>query len=136
MAFYEVIYEDSTYSVAQYADDDEAVLAVGAHHERAKAGGPALESSPEVGKAVRVVKLFRYERDPGSATEDQALSEDVAKKEVEDALKNSTHDGVTDLRELSARIRDISNPLVVSGPHESNYKADGKEVKLPWAKED
>lgn len=137
MAFYEVVFEDGSYSTAQYDSDEEAVAAVTAHHERAKAGQPALLSAPDTGvKATRIKKLIKYDGDPGSATEDQALSADVAKSEVNAALAASTTDGVTDMRALAAAIRDISNPLVESGPHESNFKAEGKEIKLPFVKED
>ena len=132
MSYYEIIYEDGSYSVAQYDSDEEALSAAKAHHTRATEGGPALESAPDLGRAVRIVKVIKYENDPGSIHEDQTLSEDVAEKELETALANATKDGVTDLRVLAANIRDIANPLVQSDPHESNYKADGEELELDW----
>ena len=133
MPHYELIFEDGSYSVADYGDDKEALLAVTAHHERATQGGPALLSDP-VGqvKAVRIVKLIKYDNPPGELLENQALPEDQVTAELKGLIKSSTKDGVTDLRLLAAEVRNLSNPLVESGPHESNYKAEGEEVALPW----
>lgn len=133
MPYYELIYEDGSFSLANYADDDEALSAAGAHHERATKGEPALLSDTDGRvRASRIVKVIRYEESPGELVESQLLPEDQVKSELESLLAEATKNGVTDLRELSARIRDLSNPLVASEPHESNYKADGKELELTW----
>jgi hypothetical protein len=134
MPHYETIFEDGSYSIASYKNDEEALQAITAHHERATKGEPALLSDPEGRvKATRIVKVLKYDEPPGDLLEAQVLPEDQVKKELETAISDSTKDGVTDLRELAARIRDLSNPLVVSEPHESNYKAkETEELSLPW----
>ncbi len=131
---YEIVYEDGSHSIAEYADDDEALSAVTAHHERATKGEPALLSDPDGRvKATRIVKVFKYDAPPGDLLEAQLLPEDQVTKELEGLLKESTKSGITDLRELAARIRDLANPFIESGPHESNYKAkETEEVALPW----
>jgi len=133
MPFYETIFEDGSYSIANYDSDEEALGAAQAHHERATNGEPALLSDPEGRvKATRIVKLIRYDESPGELIESQVLPQDQVQSELNELLANATKDGVTDLRVLAATVRDLSNPLVVSGPHESNYKAEGKELKLSW----
>jgi hypothetical protein len=134
MAQYEIIYEDGSHSIANYANDAEALMAGGEHHKRATEGGRALLSD-SVGrvKATRIVRILKYDGEPGQYNPAQAVSADVAKEEVAKALEDSIEDGVVHLPSLAARIRDISNPFVVSDVHESNYKAEeAKELKLPW----
>jgi hypothetical protein len=130
---YEIIFEDGSYSVANYKDDEEALSATQAHHDRALEGGPALLSDVDNRvKATRIVKLIKYDAPPGDMFEGQTLPEDQVTSELKGLIASATSDGVTDLRVLAASIRDLSNPLVDSAPHESNYKAEGKEVALPW----
>jgi hypothetical protein len=133
MPHYETIFEDGSYSIATYDDDEEALGAVTAHHERATKGEPALLSDPDGRvKATRIVKLIKYDRPPGDLLEAQVLPHEQVQSELEALLTSSTKDGVTDLRLLAAEVRNLANPLVDSDPHESNYKAKGKEVALPW----
>lgn len=123
MPHYEVIYEDGTMSVANYADDEEASRALTAANDRAKSGQRSVASDPNSPAATRIKRVFVYDEPPGDYNPEGMLSADVAKEEVTAALKAATEKGVTDLFKLAALIRDISNPFVVTGPHESNYKA-------------
>ena len=133
MGQYETIFEDGSHSVANYDSDEEAVSAAQAHHERATKGGPALLSDIDGRvKATRIVKMYKYDSPPGDLLENQVLPQDQVQSELKTLLESATKDGLTDLRVLAAEIRDLSNPLVVSDVHESNYKAEGKEVALPW----
>jgi len=130
--YYEVIYEDGSHSIAQYDDDDEALSATQAHHDRALAGESAL-AGVEV-PAVRVVKVLAYEDPPGQLLSAHALPQDQLEAELPALIANSTQDGVVDLGVLTAHIRDLSNPFKAeSAPHESKYKAEEvKELSLPW----
>lgn len=61
MPFYEVIYETGAYSVAEYADEKEALGALKSHHTRAtngEVGGPPGHP------AERIVKVFVYDQHP------------------------------------------------------------------------
>lgn len=133
MQQYEVIFEDGTHSVCNYESDEEALSACGAHHERATKGEPALADVPNV-PAVRIVRVLKYDSPPGDAFSGQSLSADVAKSELAGALEAATTDGVTDLADLAARIRDLSNPFDNdAGPHDSKYRAkEVDELTLPW----
>lgn len=109
--YYEVIYEDGSHSVACYDDDEEALAAVEAHHARAVAGESAMEGVDR--PAGRVVKLFAYDEHPADYRGDI----DVSK------LSGTAE-------EMILQMRESESPVVNSGPHESNYKAEGRE--LDW----
>ena len=129
---YEVIFEDGSYSVAEYGSNEEALSACGAHHQRAMRGEPALAGTNVA--AVRVIRVLKYDAPPGDLYKDMTLSADVAGAEVDEALKASTYDMVVDLAALAARIRDLSNPLAEGEPHDSNFKAkEIEELSLPWS---
>lgn len=131
MAIYEIIFEDGSYSKADYGSNEEALQACQAHHERAIKGMPSLEGTNV--PSTRVVKIFRYDSDPGDIYENQTMSDDMVKKYLDAIVKAATENGVTDLRQVAAAIRDLSNPMQDSEPHESNYKAkEAEELTLPW----
>jgi len=130
---YEIVYEDGSFGVANYADDDEALAATQAHHERATKGQSSILSEPNAPKATRIVKVIRYDEPPGDLHESQTLSEDEVNSRLKDLVAGASADGVTDLRALAAGIRDLSNPFVAGEPHDSNYEAEGEELALPWA---
>lgn len=137
--YYEVIYESGAHSVAEYADDDEALSAINAHVERAKAGEPATASSTtrtdvEPGPtttwpAERVVKVLVYDRHPDDYSSDaNNVTADVANKTVADIAKGlADKNGVVSMQELAVAVAQSTNPRVDSKPHETNYKM--KEVR-------
>lgn len=110
--YYEVIYEDGSHSVASYENDEEALSAVQEHHDRAKDGGAAQEGSSR--PAARVAKVFAYDEHPGT----------YVGKIDKKALKGDSAEA------LLSEMREMESPVVSSGPHESNYKAEGRE--LDW----
>lgn len=140
MPFYETIFETGSKSVAFYDDDEEALAAAQAHHERAKKGEPGrgkstprndLDSDSQQHvtdyPAERIVKLLKYDKHPVDLTEDQTMSSDVARKEVDAMLKDKA--GVVNIMELAAQVRDLASPLVdTPGVHESMYKMKEAEV--------
>lgn len=140
MPYYETIFETGSKSIAFYENDEEAMTAAKAHHERAKTGEPGRGASTprtDLGAdpqqhvadypAERVVKLLKYDEHPADLMADQTMSADVAKSEINDALKKSTENGVVNLMQLAAEIRELANPVVADpGRHDSMYKA--KEV--------
>jgi hypothetical protein len=117
---YEVIWEDGSHSLANYADDDEMKSAVLAHHGRALKGEQA---GPAGGAAGRIVKVFKYDSDP--AESDDTLSKDVAKAELNALIDEAADEnGVLDLGILPNLVSALRTSQVNSGPHESNYKAE------------
>lgn len=138
MPFYETIFETGQNSIAFYEDDNEALRAAKAHHERAKKGEPGRgKSTPrnDLGDDVqqhvadypaeRIVELLKYDVHPADLMADQTLSSDVARKEVDAILKDKT--GVVNLMELAAEIRELANPIIdKESRQESMYKM--KEV--------
>ena len=131
MPFYEVVYEDGSHSVGAYDSDEEATTAVEAHHQRAVNGEKSLSSDPSSPPAVRVKHVFVYDEHPNEYNPDQNVASDEALTFVKDFLKDRA--GVVNVQELAAGLRDMSNPMVESGPHESNYKMqEGKELEGAW----
>lgn len=144
MPFYEIIYETGSKSVAEYESDDEAFRAIKEHHERAKKGEPGRGMSTprhdlEPGAAQvmdypaeRVSKVLVYDVHPASLNEDQTMSADVAKKELEGVIKGATKNSVVNLMEVSGAIRDLSYPLVADvGTQDSMYKMEAAR-ELEW----
>lgn len=126
MPFYEVIYETGSHSIVSAESDEEALSGIKEHHKRAvegRVGGPA--GNP----AERVVRILKYDRHPADFGEEQTVSKEVLEKELKELLKQS--DDVVHVPEVAAALRDISNPLVESGPHDSNYKMQEAE-ELKW----
>jgi hypothetical protein len=138
MPFYEMIFEDGSYSIAFYETDEEGVAAAEEHHNRAKRGERALLSADDSNvRAVRVVRLLKYDRHPDDLLAEQTLPADEVKAQLNDLVKSVTEGDVVHVPALAAAVRNLTNPLVESGPHESNYKAqEAGEVELPFAKED
>lgn len=133
--FYEIVYETGAHSVAEYATDEEAVDALKAHHERALAGevgGPSEHS------AERIKCVFVYNQHPADFGASQAMHSDVVRAEL-DALIGSLEDenGIVAVPDLASAVRDLTNPIVISGPHESNFKKKEERTLDPkkWEKE-
>ena len=120
MPFYEIVYETGRMSVAEYADDEEAKSAIGAHHARATAGGVG---GPVGQPAERIAAVYVYDAHPDDAG--KSVSADVAKKELEAVLKNVTDsNGVVNMEELAYAVRQAGHPMVDSldKPFQSRYK--------------
>lgn len=134
MPHYEVIYENGTSSIAEYENDEEALTATKAHHERAKAGKPAIESAPEV-PASRVVKVLKYDKHPGTYGQEQIVSVDVAKMQLEEAIKATAKDGVVSPHEVYSHMVEQNYPLHKDPEaHGSKYKMQEEtELSLPWS---
>ena len=134
--YYEVIFEDGTYSVCSGTEDD--VLRFANEHQRravvGEPGGPAASDSgvrQSGAAAVRVKRILEYTNDPGNYNVDAALSVDVAKTAVGDCIKAATDDNkIVSIWELIRQIRlQILEPFVVAGPHDSNFKnAETREL--------
>lgn len=118
--FYELIFENGSNSIAEYANDDEARLAVEAHHNRAKngeTGGPA--GNP----AERIVKVLKYNDHPVDFTESQAVEVSEIRAAFDSAITDKKVGDLVSVPEIAAAIRDVTSATVNSAPHESNYKA-------------
>lgn len=128
MPFYEIIYETGAHGVAYYESDEELSAALKAHNDRAMTGE---RGGPSGNPAERIAKVLEYDEHPANLNQDQTLSADVAKKELDAALKAATNaDGVVSIPELAAAIRDISRPIVDANavsPHDSIFKAKEKK---------
>lgn len=129
MPFYEVIYENGEVSVAEYANDDEAVAAVTAQHERAKAGG---KNGPQGVPASRVVKVLVYDVHPGSLYEDETLSSDEVQAQVKDLLKDKD---VVNVPQLAEIVKSFTHPMRnPENPHDSRFRMDeDRELELGLA---
>lgn len=137
MPFYEVVFETGSNSVAEYADDTEALSANQIQHDRARNGMPG---GPTGHPAERVVSILKYDKHPADFGADQAFSADVASKTVSELIKEYTDDnGVVSKTELAAAILRTSDATVNVNdkmPGESLYKMKEKgSLTLPWHKD-
>ena len=133
----EIVYETGRSSVANYADESEAMAAVKAHHDRAKngqSGGP--DGAPHI-PAERIVKVLVYDKHPYNFNTDQTMSAEATSSAVAELVKKYSDDnGVVNLARLAAGVVDLSHPMVASGPHESNYKMqEARELDLSGLEE-
>jgi hypothetical protein len=120
--FYEIIFETGNHSVAMYNSDDEANLAIHAHHHRAINGENAQETNPQMGPAERVVKVLKYKTHPVDYGESQAFTSDEVKEAFDNSIEKNQLGDLVSIPEVAQDIRDISSPTIISGPHESNFK--------------
>lgn len=129
--YYEVIYEDGFHSVANYDSDEQALSALGAHHERATKGELAYAGGDsQTPKAVRVVKVFVYDVHPDTYNEEQMLTDDELLKMVKEFSKDHP---VVFVPEFIGELRSAIHPQKESGAHESNYKMpEARELELTW----
>lgn len=121
MPFYEIVYETGNVSVAEYADDAEALKAAGAHDKRAREGGQA---GPQGGPAERVAKLYVYTQHPNDFNLEQTASADVVTKEVDSLVKAmKDKNGVVSIDQLALQVRGLSHPMTnKEHPHDSQFK--------------
>lgn len=134
MAFYEVVFETGSNSVAFYETDEEALQANEVQHNRAKSGMPG---GPTGHAAERVVGILKYDKHPADMGTDQAFSADVAQKTVTDLIRTYTDEnGVVSKTELASAILRTSDAVLQLDerkPGESIYKMKEKaSLDLPW----
>lgn len=135
--YVEIVYETGRSSIADYADEAEALSALQAHQDRAMAGesgGPA--GAPFI-PAERIKRVFVYDKHPNEYNAAQTMSSDVLSSELADLVKKMSDDNdVVNVDSLAAEVRGLTHPMVTdSGPHESNFKMEAKsEITLPWEK--
>lgn len=131
MPFYEIVYETGRMSVAEYADDEEAKSAIGAHDARARAGDVG---GPVGQPAERIANVYVYDKHPDDFG--KTVSADVAKKELDAVLKAvADENGVVDMEELAYAVRSAGHPMVdsLSKPFESRYRAkESKQLDLSF----
>lgn len=132
---YEVIFEDGSHAIANYLDDDEAKLALTAHHERAKNGESAKPMSTprnDLGEtpvfdpdraAVRIVKALVYDNHPADYGVGREVATADLKSKVATSLSSLESDGTVNLEELAQQIRALSSPLIAErkSRHDSSY---------------
>lgn len=115
--FYEVIYEDGTHSIMQSDDEAKAIGAVREQHRRATAGERSLASDPASPPATRIVRLLAYDKHPGTLYEDQLINP----ADAQAALDSLAVGDLVSVPELVQSLRNLTNPLMDSDPHESNF---------------
>jgi len=123
MPFYEVVFETGRVSVAEYADDAEALEGCGEHDKRAREGG---QSGPQGGPAERIAKLYKYDRHPNDYNAEQTASADVVTKEVAELVKvMKDSNGVVNIDQLALAVRSLSHPMAdKEHPHDSMFKME------------
>jgi hypothetical protein len=122
MGFYEVVYETGEVSVADYADDAEALSALGEQNRRAVSGEQA---GPQGGPASRIAKVFKYNEHPGSLNEDGTLTAEVLNTELTDLVKQYTDkNGVVNVLAFAEGVTGLVHPMNLGdvAPHDSKYK--------------
>lgn len=130
MPFAEIIYETGSKSVAYYEDDKEMMEGLTAHHDRAKNGEPGREGE-NAHPAERIKEVQIYNKHPQDLNEDQTMSADVMKKELDEAIKRLSEAGSVSITEVAAAVRDLSSPVVPlegSKPHDSMFKMKADKV--------
>ncbi len=129
MAYFEVIYENGEHSVigSPEATEEDALKGIKEQHRRATAGesgGPAGQ------QAVRVKRVLVYDEHPGALYESQAVPVEVVQNWFKNAVSENQVGDLVSVPQLVAALRNGVDSMVVSGPHESNYKAqEASEIK-------
>lgn len=134
--FYELIFETGNSSIAEYADDNEALTAIREHHTRATKGEHAQASNPGMGPAERIARVLKYNVHPVELNESQAMNVEELTALVVEAVKEKAVGDLVSVPEVASAVRDLTNPVVVdSAPHDSNYKmAEVAELdKTEWS---
>jgi len=116
--FYETIFENGLHTVASYDNDEEALRAIKEHHRRAvsgETGGPAGHP------AERIKRVLVYERHPDDYGQTGTVNVNHLNEAVAVFMEEKALGGLVSVNEAAAMIRDLSDPVVDSSPHESNY---------------
>lgn len=129
--FVEIIYETGAKSVAYYETDEEMMAALEAHHTRAKNGEPGREGD-NAHPAERIAKVEIYNKHPQDLNEDQTMSAEVMKKELERVVKELTDAGAVSIPEVAAAVRNLSSPQTIvtedTKPHDSMFKMESEKT--------
>lgn len=121
MPFYEVIYDDGTYSILS-GPEKEILDGLQTHHERA-----VNETDPT---ANRVVKILQYKTHPGDIHSDFMIPTEEALAIVH---KHVSRADKVNVSEVISSFRLALSPLLASKPEESNYKMEEvKELEPEW----
>ena len=128
MPHYEVIWEDSTVSVLNCDNDEEALAGVLEQDRRARAG---LAGGPAGDTAKRVARILAYDVHPGSYGE-SGVSADVAQASIAEAIAACTVDGVVDLTQVAVYLRDLQSAMINNAaPHATKFKMqEVRELEL------
>jgi hypothetical protein len=116
MPFYEMIFEVGEHSILN-ADSDEAVAeAAKIQHQRAKSG---LPNGPAGDRADRVVRILKYDDDPGNVV--TQLSEKEVAARLKEVLSEMDTDssGNVNLEEVARTL--VPQAVLDTPVHESNY---------------
>lgn len=132
MPFYEIVYETGRMSVAEYADDKEAEVALSEHHRRAVNG----ESGGPLGNpAERIKAVYVYKKHPDAFNEDQTMSLDVFTSEVGSLAQGmADENNVVNVAKLGEAVAQLSHPFKSERePFDSIYKMkEDKKLKLEF----
>ena len=126
MPYFELIYETGNHSVAEYADENEAVAACNAHTARAMAGETG---GPTGHPAERVSRCLMYEAHPADYMSDMSASKD----EVLALVKSlADKNGVVSFPALIAELNEQMHCMVNErAAHDSSFKMpELKELTL------
>jgi hypothetical protein len=126
MPYYEIVFETGTRSVAQYADDEEMLAAVGAQHNRATSG---QSGGPPGHPAERISRVEKYESHPNDLNPDQVMSADVMKAELDQAVQDSSEEGSVSVPAMVVAVRGLTSPLKDEpGPQDSMFKMESVQT--------
>jgi hypothetical protein len=121
--FYEIIYETGDHSIASYDSDDEAIGAIAEHHSRAKKGLKAQATNDQMGPAIRIIKVLKYDQHPADFNLTGTVEIDALTTAVDEAIRKHAVGDQVSVNQIAAEIRDIADPVITdSAPHDSNYK--------------
>lgn len=136
MNYYELIFEDGTYSVT-CAESDEAVLpGIQEIQRRAVNALPAVGTAdwePNAPPPSRVKRVLVYPDDP-TDMHPTSTSADEFKKSLKDVTDEN---GVIDYAALRLHVNNLRQPVQDTSPHESNFLAPETRELDPadWAAE-
>ena len=121
MPYYEIIFENGEHSIMFADNDAECLLGVGEQHRRAKAGELGAQplspsNSPATHSAQRIKRVLKYDTHPAD------FNVVVTVDDVRAAVDAVAIGDLVSAEQAAAAIRDLRSPLVMSSPHDSNYK--------------
>ena len=117
MPYYEMIFEVGTHSILNASTDEEVINAAKEQHQRAKSG---LPNGPAGDRADRVVRILKYDNDPGDIPQAQP-AKDVKARLADLVAEHTDANGNVNLTALSTLVEERA---VLDTPvHESNYAA-------------
>ena len=116
--FYELVYENGDSSVMQADSDEEALEGIKEANKRAVSGQKSLASDPSSPPAVRIKRVFAYDKHPNEYNVEQ----NVKASEASEALKALTENSSVNIPQLVSTLRGLTDPMVNnSAPHESKF---------------